>query len=48
MGDRDIPEGLLVAQWLRLCLAMQGSRVQAPVPEDSAGSGATRPLCHNC
>ena len=37
----------LVAQWLRVCLPMQGTRVRALVWEDPACRGATRPLSHN-
>ena len=38
----------LVAQWLRVCLQMQGTRVQALVWEDPTCRGATRPVSHNC
>ena len=37
----------LVAQWLRICLPMQGIRVQALVREDPTCCGATKPMCHN-
>ena len=37
----------LVAQWLRICLPMQGTRVRALVWEDPTCRGATRPLSHN-
>ena len=37
----------LVAQWLRICLLMQGTRVRALVWEDPTCRGATRPACHN-
>ena len=37
----------LVAQWLRICLPMQGTRVQALVWEDPTCRGATRPVSHN-
>ncbi|KAJ8790301.1 hypothetical protein J1605_021378 [Eschrichtius robustus] len=37
----------LVAQWLRICLLMQGTRVRAPVWEDPTCRGATRPVSHN-
>ena len=36
-----------VAQWLRICLLMQGTRVQALVWEDPTCRGATRPVSHN-
>ena len=37
----------LVAQWLRICLPMQGTRVHALVWEDPTCRGATRPVSHN-
>ena len=37
----------LVVQWLRICLPMQGTRVQALVQEDPTCRGATKPGCHN-
>ena len=37
----------LVAQWLRICLPMQGTRVRALVWEDPTYSGATGPVSHN-
>ena len=37
----------LVAQWLRICLLMQGTRVQALVWEDPTCHGATGPVSHN-
>ena len=37
----------LVAQWLRICLPMQGTRVRALVWEDPTCRGATRPMSHN-
>ena len=37
----------LVAQWLRICLSMQGTQVRALVREDPACHGATKPVCHN-
>ena len=37
----------LVAQWLRICLLMQGTRVQALVWEDPTCRGATKPVSHN-
>ena len=36
----------LVAQWLRICLPMQGTWVQALVWEDPTCRGATKPLRH--
>ena len=37
----------LVAQWLRICLPMQGTRVQALVWEGPTCCGATKPVRHN-
>ena len=37
----------LVAQWLGICLLMQGTRVRALVWEDPTCHGATRPMSHN-
>ena len=37
----------LVAQWLRICLLMQGTRVRALVWEDPTCRGATGPMRHN-
>ena len=37
----------LVAQWLRVCLPMQGTRVWALVWEDPTCHGATGPVRHN-
>ena len=37
----------LVAQWLRICLPMQGTRVRALVREDPTCRGATKPMRHN-
>ena len=37
----------LVAQWLRICLLMQGTRVRALVWEDPTCHGAARPVSHN-
>ena len=37
----------VVAQWLRICLPMQGTRVRAPVWEDPTCHGATGPVSHN-
>ena len=38
----------LVAQRLRICLLMQGTRVRALVWEDPTCHGATGPVSHNC
>ena len=37
----------LVAQWLRICLPMQGTRVRALVQEDPTYRRATKPVHHN-
>ena len=37
----------LVAQWLRILLPMQGTRVRALVREDPTCRGATKPVSHN-
>ena len=37
----------LVAQWLRICLPMQGTRIRALVWEDPTCRGATKPVSHN-
>ena len=37
----------LVAQWLRVCLLMQGTRVRALVWEDPTCRGAAGPVSHN-
>ena len=37
----------LVAQWLRIRLPMQGTRVRALVWEDPTCRGATKPVSHN-
>ena len=38
----------LVAQWLGVCLLMQGTRVRALVWEDPTCHGAAGPVSHNC
>ena len=37
----------LMVQWLRICLPMQGTQVQALVQEDPTCHGAATPVCHN-
>ena len=37
----------LVAQWLRICLPMQGTQVRALVREDPTCRGAPKPVRHN-
>ena len=38
----------LVAQWLRICLLMQETRVRALVWEDPTCHGAAGPVSHSC
>ena len=45
---KAVREASLVAQWLRICLPMQGTRVRALVWEDPTCRGATGPVNHNC
>ena len=44
---KKIRRASLVAQWLRICLPMQGTRVHALVWEDSTCRGAAGPVSHN-
>ena len=44
---RQTPGTSLVAQWLRIRLPMQGTRVRALVREDPTCCGATKPMRHN-
>ena len=37
----------LVAQWLRICLPVQGTQVRALVQEDPTCHGVTKPVHHN-
>ena len=37
----------LVAQWLRICLPMQGTRVRALAREDTTCRGVNEPVCRN-
>ena len=43
---QDKAEGTPVVQWLRICLAMQGTWVQSLVPEDPMCLRATKPMRH--
>ena len=45
--QKNLTRASLVAQWLRICLLMQGTRVRALVWEDPTCHGATRPMSHN-
>ena len=38
----------LVVQWLRICLLMQGTEVQALVWEDPTCHRATKPVSYSC
>ena len=44
---KTIDRASLVAQWLRICLLMQGTRVRALVWEDPTCRGAAGPVSHN-
>ena len=46
-GKNVVYGASLVAQWLRICLLMQETRVRALVWEDPTCRGATRPVSHN-
>ena len=43
----NISRASLVAQWLRIRLPMQGTRVRALDQEDPTCCGATKPMSHN-
>ena len=45
--QKEIDRASLVAQWLRICLPMQGTRVRALVQEDPTCRGATKPVRHS-
>ena len=45
---KSIFRASLVAQWLRICLLMQGTQVRALVWEDPTCRGAAGPVSHNC
>ena len=44
----DTNRASLVAQWLRICLLMQGTRVRALAWEDPTCRRAAGPVSHNC
>ena len=46
-NKKQVKEASLVAQWLRIRLPVQGTRVCALVQEDPTCRGATKPVCHN-
>ena len=47
LSSRKGVRASLVAQWLRIRLPMQGTRVQALVQEDPTCRRATKPVSHN-
>ena len=47
LPDKILKGASLVAQWLRICLLMQGTRVRALVWEDPTCRGVAGPVCHN-
>ena len=47
ISQKEKDRASLVAQRLRICLPMQGTRVRALVWEDPTCRGATRPVSHN-
>ena len=46
-GSKVKVRASLVAQWLRICLPTQGTRVRALVWKDPTCHGATKPVSHN-
>ena len=48
LNHEETGRASLMAQWLGICLPMQGTRVRALVWEDPTCHGATRPVSHNC
>ena len=46
-SEKEAGATCLVAQWLRIRLPMQGTRVQALVREDPTSRRATKPVRHN-
>ena len=46
-GIRQWCRTSLVAQWLKICLSVQGTWVQALAREDPTCHGATKPTHHN-
>ena len=47
LKDKTTLRTSLVVQWLRICLPVQGTRVQALVREDTTCHRATKPVRHN-
>ena len=48
MRFKIVTRASLVAQWLRICLLMQVTRVRALVWEDPTCRGAAGPVSHSC
>ena len=48
MNQKQCIRASLVAQWLRICLLMQGTRVRALAWEDPTCRRAAGPVSHNC
>ena len=46
-GKDKTPGASLVAQWLRICLPMQGTQVRALAWEDPTCRRAVKPVRHN-
>ena len=46
-NENTMTRASLVAQWLRVCLPMQGTWVRALVWEDPTCRGAAGPVSHN-
>ena len=46
-GYKKVLRASLVAQWLRMCLPMQGTQVRTLVWEDPTCRGAAGPVSHN-
>ena len=44
---KEMERASLVVQWLRICLAMQGTPVQSLLQEDSIRCGAIKPMHHH-
>ena len=47
LGEEIQRGASLVTQWLRICLPMQGTQIQALVWEDPTCRGAAGPVSHN-
>ena len=43
----SLPRALLVIQWLRIHIAMQGTLVRSLIQKDSTCCGATKPVGHH-